>query len=229
MYNLAPSLNLNLNLNLTDEIKQSNSNQIAQTISRTMVGNTFHHHFHILYDIRTLMGPSKKIYTEIGTFHGGSVCTMLQHPFETEFNCIDPMVVGSNQFDLLGQNLIRFNKYDRAIKVHKAYSTNLTFLSELKSKNFRTDILFIDGDHVFDAVVSDFISYEKFVNPGGYIIFDDYLDYRSSPQVRPAVDHIVQNLCANSYEIIGTMPNYQNAYCSYELAGLNEFIIKKIV
>src|SRR5579863_4591001 len=134
-----------------EEVKKSNSSHIVKSISDTMVGNTFHHHFHILYDIRTILGSDKKIYTEIGTYHGGSICTILQHPFETECHCIDPMVVGSNQLDLFDANLTKFNKYSRRVTLHRNYSTDPILLDCLKE--FKTDILFIDGDHTFQGVM----------------------------------------------------------------------------
>ena len=37
------------------------------------------------------------------------------------------------------------------------------------------DLLFIDGDHRRNAVMSDFSMYFPIVNHGGYIVFDDYL------------------------------------------------------
>ena len=46
-------------------INNSNSNDLVKNISKNMYGSTMHHHYHILYDIRTLLGPEKKIYTEI--------------------------------------------------------------------------------------------------------------------------------------------------------------------
>ena len=37
-------------------INDSTSNQIVDDISKNMHGSTMHHHYHILYDIRTLLG-----------------------------------------------------------------------------------------------------------------------------------------------------------------------------
>ena len=54
-------------MNISNLVKNSNSNELTKYISKNMEGKTFHHHYHILYDIRTLLGKEKKIYTEIGT------------------------------------------------------------------------------------------------------------------------------------------------------------------
>lgn len=94
---------------------------------------------------------------------------------------------------------------------------------------FKTDILFIDGDHSYQGVLYDFYNYEIFVNSGGYIIFDDYLDKIYSPDVKKAVDFIVSKLDTSKYEIIGSLPNYQKSFSNtnVEFTHLNEFIIKK--
>lgn len=213
---------------LKKEIENSNSSSIVKYISNNMMGNTFHHHYHILYDIRTVLGKEKKIYTEIGTFHGGSAALMLQHQFDTELYCIDPMTASNDQYEIYCENKTKFNKNNREVTLFKNYSTNCYLLEFLKFSNFKTDILFIDGDHHYDSVIFDFENFSSFVNSGGYIIFDDYLDYKYSPEVKSAVDYIINNMLNNEYEIIGSLSNYQNAFAGYDVPGLNEYIIKKI-
>lgn len=212
---------------LSNLIEKSNSSKIVKNISNEMNGKTFHHHYHILYDIRTLLGNEKKIYTEIGTYCGGSLSLMLQHEYETEMHCIDPLHAIQNQQDIVEANVEKFNIHKYKVNIHSKFSTDFDFISYLKSINFKTDILFIDGDHSFNVVISDFNLFKEFVNPGGYIVFDDYFDYVYSPEVRGAVDSIVQNIDKSEYTIIGTMPNIQNAYDILNLTMLNEYILKK--
>lgn len=214
---------------LTDIIKQSNSTDIVNYISKNMSGNTFHHHYHILYDIRTLLGSDKKIFTEIGTYCGGSLSLMLNHEYDTDIDCIDPLHVLPKQEQFVNENISKFNKYNKNIILHKEFSTNKDFHNNLVKNNFKTDILFIDGDHSYKGVLYDFYNYEIFVNSGGYIVFDDYLDYMYSPDVKKAVDFIVSKLDKTKYEIIGSLPNFQNSFTNYtkEFTHLNEFIIKK--
>lgn len=214
---------------LSDIITKSYSNELVDYISKNMFGKTFHHHYHILYDIRTLLGKDKCIYTEIGTYCGGSMALILCHIYDTDVVCIDPLHVLNNQEDIVNNNIIKFNKYNKNVKLHKNFSTDQKFYNELIITNFKTDILFIDGDHSYEAVLNDFYSYEIFVNSGGYIIFDDYLDEIYSPDVRKAVDYIVSNLDTTKYEIIGSLPNYQKSFsnCNIEFTHLNEFILKK--
>ena len=214
-------------MDLHDLIKNSDSSNIVKKISSEMDGKTFHHHYHILYDIRTLLGKEKKIYTEIGTYCGGSLSLMLQHEYETEINCIDPLHVVENQEDIVNSNIKKFNKHNYSVNIYKKFSTDHNFISYLKSINFKTDILFIDGDHSFNVVTFDFNYFKDFVNPGGYIIFDDYFDHVYSPAVKCAVDSIVKNINPDEYTNIGTMPNIHKAYDILNLNMLNEYILKK--
>jgi hypothetical protein len=94
--------------------------------------------------------------------------------------------------------------------------------------SFFYGIFFIYGDHSYDAVINDFYKFEEFVNPGGFIIFDDYEDYKDSPDVKLAVDNIVSKLNLDNYIIIGTLPNLKNAYDGLNLKISNEYIIQKI-
>jgi cephalosporin hydroxylase len=91
------------------------------------------------------------------------------------------------------------------------------------------DILFIDGDHKYQAVVDDFNNYQNLVNNGGYIVFDDYLDKVHSPDVYFAVNDIINSLDNEKYEIIGSL-SYEllKKTNNPQLQSSNEFIIKKL-
>ncbi len=212
-----------------DAVSSSTSNNIVKNISENMNGSTMHHHYHILYDLRTLLGPDKKTYCEIGTYNGGSACLMLQHFFETDIYCIDPLhLEGRNSLEIVENNIKKFNKNNYNVKIYQKFSTDKTLLNELNNNYFKTDILFIDGDHDYNGVKFDFENYEKYVNIGGYIIFDDYNDYMYSPDVKKYVDELVLTLDKSKYIIIGAIDNIQNAYDGINLKVSNEFIIKKI-
>ena len=208
---------------LVHEMNRSRSDLMVKEISTTMVGKTFHHHYHLLYDLRTLLGPSPKTYMEIGVFHGGSLALMLQHPYQTRLIGVDVFMF-DGQYDNVRKNITKFNIHDRVVTLHKEDSHSVDFVGKLRL-NCRTDILFIDGDHSYEGVKLDFELFSPLVNPGGYIVFDDYNDAQFSPQVRPAVDAIVQNI-KKGYEIIGTLPNFLNVHPDY-LKEYNEFIIRK--
>ena len=60
-------------------IHTKNSLDITQKISEEMDGKTFHHHYHILYDIiKTYPDDYHLNYVEIGCYAGGSASLVTQ-------------------------------------------------------------------------------------------------------------------------------------------------------
>lgn len=215
---------------INNEIKNSDSLTILKSITSKIKERSFHKYTHILYDLRTILGNNKKIYMEIGSYCGASASLILQHPFKTDVYCIDPLVLNKNHYkgnksqeDTLINNLNNFKK-NNTYKVFKNFSNDKKLLENIK--NINIDILFIDGDHSYNAVINDFKNYEKYVNKNGFIVFDDYLDKEHSPQVKPAVDFIVSYIKKYNlpYEIIGSLPDYKNAG-RHKMS--NEFILYK--
>jgi cephalosporin hydroxylase len=78
------------------------------------------------------------------------------------------------------------------------------------SRSFK--LLHIDGGHEAENVFMDFLIYEHFVVPGGYIVFDDYGDHAYSPAVGPAVDDLRQKGLFKHYEMLGQLPGYENSF-----------------
>lgn len=215
-------------------LQKSISLQLLRHINASMPERKFHEHTHILYDIRTSLGPAKKVYLEIGSYIGSSASLMLQHPYETEIICIDPLNLNKSHYggelsqsETLQKNLQKNNTNNYKFKIYKNFSNDKTLLEELESGGVKVDILFIDGGHGYEQVLADFRNYEKFVVKGGYIVFDDYLDYQHSPQVKKAVDHITSTLDNETYDIIGSLPNIQEAK-PQSLKMSNEFIVRKL-
>ena len=136
-------------MNIVDKLLESTDYIRLKTITETMKGNTFHHHYYILYPLRTLLGSEKKTYTEIGTFHGGSLSFMLEHPFDTEYHCIDPCMY-PNQYENIHENIKLFNVNNRIVKHHKEFSTNQTFINQLISSKFNFSIIFLREVACFD-------------------------------------------------------------------------------
>jgi hypothetical protein len=219
-----------------NEIKNSNSHEILKNVNNNVDGRKFHDHTHILYDIRTLLGPELKNYTEIGAYIGSSSCLLLQHNFPTNITCIDPLNLHNNHFqvanisqeDLLKNNLNKNNIHNRNIDIKKNYSNDSQLLNDLNTKNFRTDILFIDGSHLYQDVINDFLNYFKFVNIGGYILFDDYNDKIHGPEVKTAVDYLVNLIKTNNmcFEIIGCVKNFRSNIIVSDNNDSNIFILK---
>jgi len=219
------------------QLETSTSYDIFKRIIDEMKGRTFHHHAHILYDIRTLLGDEKKTYLEIGSYCGASASLVIQHPFSTHVCCIDPLNLPHSHYcekdsqrKVLEDNLERF-KGENSFELFQAYSNDPTLIKQITDRDIEIDLLFIDGDHSRRGVLNDFYIYHSFVKSGGFIVFDDYLDKYSSPQVRIAVDEIVNDITKNNlpYEVIGSLRNYQNAFFGTSVSSdfLNEFILYK--
>jgi len=197
---------------------------LVVNISATMEGKTFHHHYHILYDIAKLYPDDYKLtYLEIGAYAGGSACLMMHRPNTTIISIdlgwpVDPEIVLKNVWN--------FNKHGNSYSYIKGNSSHIDTISRVKDIN--VDILFIDGDHSYFGVWNDFLNYSNLVKPNGYIVFDDYNDFEHSPMVKSAVDHIANQL-HNDYEIIGTFKNIHNAKGLENTNQLgNCFVIKKL-
>lgn len=199
---------------------------IAKTVS------TFHHHYHILYDIAETFGEKKINYVEIGSYAGGSSCLMLQRLNTTVISVdlgepIPRGVVFENVVNHKNNN--NYYKYiqgNSQIIESKNEVIGALNNSRVLGYSNKIDLLFIDGDHSLNGVIADFNMYSDLVNVGGYIVFDDYYDDVHSPDVKKALDEIIlPNLV--DYEIIGTLENTLGAYPS-ELKDGNCFIIKKI-
>ena len=72
-------------------------------------------------------------------------------------------------------------------------------------------LLHIDGGHERDNVWADFIIYSQLVIPGGFVVFDDYVD-PLSPSVGPAVDELNARGFFREYEIVGVLESFPSSF-----------------
>jgi predicted O-methyltransferase YrrM len=196
--------------------------KLTQSISDEINNQTFHHHYYVLFDIAKEFGDEQINYVEIGCYAGGSACLMLQRPNTNVISIdlgkpINPEVVQSNTSKMN----IHGNQYNYI----QGNSQTTETLDKLKNFVSSVDILFIDGDHKYDGVINDFNLYSDLVKSGGYIVFDDYNDYIYSPEVKIAVDDLMNKI--ENYEVIGCLPNIFGARPA-DLKEGNCFIIKKM-
>jgi len=78
------------------------------------------------------------------------------------------------------------------------------------SQNFK--LIHIDGGHLEHHVWTDFLIYSNFVVPGGYIVFDDYLDEKHSPEVKIAIDHMLRLGIFKDFEILGLCKKFNSSF-----------------
>ena len=184
-----------------------------------------HHHNHILYDIRSSLGNDKKVYLELGTYAGGSSALVSSHPYPTEIHGMDICEVFNG--DAVYDTVNRFIKPHNTFKFYEGNTYDKKFVNDLKTKIPKVDMLYIDAGHWYFDILNDFFEFIDLVNPNGYIIFDDYQDIWSSTQVSYAVDYLVSNHMKDGYEIVGSLPNVQNARPAI-MTSSNLFIVKKL-
>jgi hypothetical protein len=192
-------------------------------ISKNMSGKTFHFYTHILFDIRTALGNSKKTYLEIGSFAGASISLVSSHPYLT--NCYSLDLGNPIPQNIVELNVNKFKNENSTFKYFKGDSKDIILLEKIKNEVGEIDMLFIDGDHSYNGVINDFNNYSSLVTNGGYIIFDDYNDYKHSPEVKPAVNYIISQI-SEAYEILGTSKAEFNVG-DLDGVGGNCFIVKK--
>ena len=133
---------------------------------------------HNIYDWKKILKNFENLnfnYLEIGSFEGNSAIFVLKSYQKAFVSCVDawsqfttgneklPLQTIENNFN---ENLKDFQ--NRFIKI-KMKSQN--FFLENKKK---FDIIYIDGSHHADDVLSDCIESWKILNKNGVIIIDDY-------------------------------------------------------
>ncbi len=193
---------------------------------------TFHHHYHILFDIANSFGEKEINYVEIGAYAGGSSCLMLQRENTTVISIDLGQPISK---EVLFENIIMYKNNNNYYKYIQGNSQDESTKNQLIQALFisrtlgrythKIHILFIDGDHSFNGVYLDFNNFSDLVASGGFIVFDDYNDEKYSPEVKLFVDSVIKNQ-TDKYEILGTFDNELGAYPS-ELKEGNCFVIRK--
>lgn len=214
---------MNKNKNYTFEITEESLVKLNE-ISQNMEGSTFHKHTHILFDIRTEFGDRPITYLEIGSYAGASISLICSHKYPT--NCFTLDLGEPINPEVVQRNVEVFKNKLSTFKYFKGNSQDSDIINQINSEVKEIDFLFIDGDHTRNGVFKDFNNFSKLVKSGGYIAFDDYLDYQYSPEVKDAVDTIVSGLNTEEYEVIGSL-NYDLLKEFTDLDGNNIFILKK--
>lgn len=211
----------------------SKSSDMVQEISEEMDGQTFHHHYHINYPLSEMLGEVYETFAEIGSYCGGSMCLMLKNKKGKNFISIDPFKAKTGQEKIFDSNTSKYISEGQKIKKFVGLSTSPKIIKEANAAINRAGgahILFIDGSHAADAVKKDFENYNECVTPGGFIVFDDYMDSKESPGVKKAVDEMKDNGLFDKYNVIGTIANECSAFSNGGSSKTNnEYIIQKNV
>lgn len=150
---------------------------------------------------------------EIGALYGVSLAILYDHAVtrfsEVKVVCLDPFdgyygkaldaVLNQPVNDLTFRRNMRLaNVPDSDYSIIKHYSTSPEALAA--ARKLAVNLLIIDGDHSYEGVKFDFDSYFPLLQPGGYVIFDDY-NAKEWPGVQKFIDQDVQQ--AAGFEYLG--------------------------
>jgi cephalosporin hydroxylase len=168
---------------------------------------SFHSYIKLLAYLSIDVASMDGDVVEIGVWKGKSLA------FMQKFSTAPTRFIGIDPFELPGQaqevDYFRQALFPRCLLI-KSYSQNA--IESVLQASQRFKLLHIDGGHASENVWADFLLYERFVVPGGYIVFDDYGDFAYSPEVGPAVDRIRNMGLFANYEILGQLPEYEGSY-----------------
>jgi len=208
----------------------------AEFIESQMELSSMNLHYHFIWDLVSSIEKEEITYLEIGCFAGGSSSLVSSHWKKTRVFSVD---IGYHEYLPEGylrsaeRNVSKFkNPISSFVLIegdsHADEIVNTT-RKKIEESGGSVDILFIDGDHDYEGVMQDFLNYSTLIKSGGYVIFDDYLDWIYSPRVKHAVDNIVNNIIGKEYEILGSPDDEFKAKVGYSFPGgkNNCFVIKK--
>jgi predicted O-methyltransferase YrrM len=153
-----------------------------------------HHKVRALYALRELAGPSISSYLEIGVHNGASMSYVLL--------CRSPIVaVGVDLFESspykqdglskrgVERRLEAINTAGHSMRLIRGDSHADDTFASLADTQF--DLIFIDGEHSYEGVASDFRQVSRLLAPSGILAFDDNNDAKRNRGVRNFVGELL--------------------------------------
>lgn len=153
-----------------------------------------------LFDAVCRLQPQRVL--EIGTAKGGSLYLWIQAATQ-DATIVSVDLPGGDFGGAYGpprvpfyESFARPQQYLHLLRADSHDSNTLNQVKQLFADN-PIDFAFIDGDHTYDGVKSDFEQYGSLVRPGGLIAFHDILPRPDLPTIQ--VDRLWSEL-SNRYE-----------------------------
>ena len=124
------------------------------------------------------LSKNMPVIAEIGSYVGASACCFgaaSKEIKEKQIICIDTwnndaMPEGNRDTWLeFNRNISSFADFIIPVR---GFSTDV--VDEVRKISLNFNLLFIDGDHSYEAVKTDWESYKGFLRPGSVIVFHDY-------------------------------------------------------
>jgi cephalosporin hydroxylase len=117
-----------------------------------------------------------KVMCEIGTFDGGTSLLFIKLLSTLDVMiCIDLHVRNKEILKLLAPPTLQLKFFDMPSYAERTVNKVSEFLN-----GRMIDALFIDGDHRYEGVKNDFLSYRPLVKNGGQILFHDIVQERGT-------------------------------------------------
>lgn len=153
----------------------------------------FHYLWKILLDdIASTFGTVR--FMEIGVYKG-QVLSLIpliceRHQYNCNFLGVTPLCNAGDKFSKYPnddyENAIKgvFEKFNLSFDIDKniirGYSTDPTVIAEIQQRSF--NLIYVDGSHDYDDVVSDIRMADTVIEPGGYIVLDDASRFLNMPK-----------------------------------------------
>jgi predicted O-methyltransferase YrrM len=168
-----------------------------------------------IWDMKTLAMYTAKLqpgdkYLEIGTQFGKSISVaVFTSPVGVEFHTVD--ILDQSAYPTF--HSVSRAEYFAQEELNSIVEYHLIDSKELAKTWDRGEfkMIFIDGNHDYEAVKADIVNWTPFLQHGGWILFHDY-DI-TSMGVQQAVN-----------ELIKDSPDYQNFFYSQETYGFKSSI-----
>jgi cephalosporin hydroxylase len=133
--------------------------------------------------------PAEALFIEIGVLFGGSLLVMMQALKDANLNrkivAVDPLesYYGDSEDPITLLPITRDNvlRNIRSLNPHHDSFTLISTPSQspqtvVSLQNIEIGVIYIDGDHSYEGVKSDWVNYSPLVVVGGYVLIDNYHD-----------------------------------------------------
>lgn len=139
-----------------------------------------------------LLNPKASNWVEIGSYIGESALIFASFSFVKELNCVDPFILGkrTDLEDCFRERLKIFMK-PRRPKVHLHLETSENYAPKVENKSI--DVVYIDGDHSYEAVLKDLESWYPKLKEGGFLCGHDYNPVGKHKGVYKAVNEFIDH------------------------------------
>lgn len=173
-------------------------------------------------DYQQWYGSQPLTVVEVGCFEGKATCWMLNHILlhpESRIHCVDTFEGSEEHSPEERQNLYQrflhnIHLTNQASRVNVRVGRSDDCLVDLIKEKVQADLIYIDGSHRAQDVLTDAVLAWKLLKVGGIMVFDDYLwrlpqnpnNIHSSPKL--AIDNFI-NVFSQNMIFLGPLSNYQ--------------------